>query len=262
MKKTQSRVLFFSLLLLVIAPLPGQSEDIPTNPLMEVFKGSDWKKCIEKPMCKGKNFPLPPQLPRNFRCRGRYIVRDLVNPETGEVGVDVPFTWEGRDGNVQIIAGGENYPIHFTNLIYCNHLYTYTYKWPGLQPEFLPPLESCAPLFEFSLNDFNAFLATSRYVGEEILVGQPNRRVHHFRVGVVLPIEPPGAFFRLPFVLGDFYVDAMDPTTFWQVLHFGIQNLYDPQLDEWMIIQEFEHCPGKIKLPKVCSKPGLCSKCD
>jgi hypothetical protein len=47
--------------------------------------------------------------------------------------VEVPFTWHGNDGNLQMIAGGESSPIHFTNLIYDGTLYTLTYKWPGVE---------------------------------------------------------------------------------------------------------------------------------
>ena len=44
------------------------------------------------------------------------------------MGVELPFSWHGNAGNVQMIAGGENHPIHFTNLIYDGLLYTLTYK--------------------------------------------------------------------------------------------------------------------------------------
>ncbi len=70
--------------------------------------------------------PPPPQLPADFQGRGRYIVRDL--------GVNVPFTWDGRGGDSQMVAGGPDYPIWFTNLIYHNTLYTLTYKWPNVHP--------------------------------------------------------------------------------------------------------------------------------
>ncbi|HEX5821654.1 MAG TPA: hypothetical protein VFY30_07795 [Solirubrobacterales bacterium] len=40
--------------------------------------------------------------------------------------MNVPFTWRGSGGNSQMIAGGENYPIYFTNLIFGNSLYTIT----------------------------------------------------------------------------------------------------------------------------------------
>lgn len=211
----------------------------------------------ELPHAKHRKNPAPPQLPRNFSWKGRYIVADLIDPRTGTLGIDVPFTWEGVDGDVQMIAGGENYPIYFTNFIYQNHLYTYTYKWPGLQPEFLPPLEPCEPLLEFSLEDLNAILATASYVGPLILEKTTHlkrcQRVNHFRVPIVTPPpQPPGFYFRLPLILGDFFVDSTDSSKFWQVLHFGIQNLYDPNLDEWIFIQKFKDCPGKIILPPAC----------
>lgn len=205
-----------------------------------------------KPQCHKKK-PLPPKLPRNFSWKGRYVVPDLIDPRSGRLGIDVPFTWQGKDGDVQMIAGGEEYPIYFTNFIYQNHLYTYTYKWPGLQDEFLPPLESCEPLLEFSLEDLNAILATASYVGPVILE-KSGQRVNHFRVSIVTPPpQPPGFYLRLPLILGDFYVDFDNPSKFWQVLHFGIQNLYDPNLDEWIFMQKFKNCPGKIILPPACS---------
>ncbi|MGH3491375.1 MAG: hypothetical protein ACRDP8_26075 [Actinopolymorphaceae bacterium] len=65
---------------------------------------------------------------------GRSIVRDL--------GIDVPFTWQGRDGDSQMVAGGPDHPIWFTNLIYHNTLYTLTYSpLPGnvVLPDRCPP---------------------------------------------------------------------------------------------------------------------------
>lgn len=200
--------------------------------------------------------PPPPHLPRNFRFTGRYIVPDLVDPATGQVGITVPFTWHGKDGNSQMIAGSEEDPIFFTNLIFDGHLYTYTYKWPCLQPEFLPPLEPCHPLFEFTLEDLNAFFASAQYVGAEILEEKPRRHVHHFRVAVALPRFPPGFYPRLPILSADIYVDQKDSSKFWKVLHFGLQNIYDPNLDEWIIIDKVEFCPGEVELPAACTPPG------
>ncbi len=106
----------------------------------------------------------------------------------------------------------------------------------GLQPPFLPPLEPCEPV-PFTLDMLNAYLAANaRFVGVE-RVGCPPRRVHHFRVGVVLPRCPSGAYLRLPIALADIYVDSRNPSVFRQVLQFGLQNLYDPELDEWALIQ-------------------------
>jgi hypothetical protein len=50
-------------------------------------------------------------------------------------------------------------------------------------------------------------------------------------------------------------VDQDNRGTFWQVLQFGIQNLYDPQLDEWLQMRTFEHKPGVVTLPWRCSAP-------
>ncbi len=201
--------------------------------------------------------PSPPELPADFTGRGRYVVADLD--------VDVPFTWNGRDGNSQMIAGGEQYPIHFTNVIFEGNLYTLTYKWPEVARR------PCSRVGPFTRDDFNMFMAKARFVGAETLDGEQSRRVHHFRAGVVW--EPPpevvppevitpvggvpdtgdgNAKLRLPIMLGDFYVSSKDPTTFWQVLHFGVQNLYDPDLDEWMLMDRFAHRPGKVELPDEC----------
>ena len=201
--------------------------------------------------------PLPPELPKNFTGTGRYVVADL--------GLDVPFSWSGRDGNSQMIAGGEQYPIYFTNVIFDGHLYTLTYKWPDVARR------PCSQVGPFTRDDFNAFMRKARFVGAETLEGRSSRRVNHFRAGVVF--EPPpdlvppniitpvggvpmagdgNAKLRLPVMEGDFYVDRKDPTTFWQVLHFGLQNLYDPELDEWITMNTFSHRPGKVTLPDEC----------
>lgn len=214
--------------------------------------GDDVDQLVLRRRCgKKSEKPAPPKLPRNFTWRGHYVVPDIIDPETGKLGITVPFTWVGNNGDVQMIAGGENYPIHFTNFIYQNHLYTYTYKWPGLQSEFLPPLESCASLGEFSLEDLNAILATATYV--EPLILKNGHKVNLFRLPIVTPPpQPPGFYLRLPLILGDFFVDKKDPEKIWQVLHFGIQNLYAPDLDEWIFIEKFKDRPGEIILPPLC----------
>ncbi len=50
--------------------------------------------------------PEPPRIPKNFSAQGRYL------------GIDVPFRYFGSNGNSQMVAGGRNHPIWFTNLIY------------------------------------------------------------------------------------------------------------------------------------------------
>lgn len=185
----------------------------------------------------------PPRLPRDFRGKGRWIVRDL--------GITVPFTWEGRNGDSQMIAGGPQYPIWFTNLIHHGSLYTLTYKWPGLTEH------PCSQIPGFDLDQLNEAFRGARFVGREILQRSPNRYVNHWRVGVVLPKRPPGKFLRFPLALGDIYVDQKDRGTFWQVLQFGVQNLYDPELDEWLVMDTFAHRPGTVTLPPRCSAPPL-----
>jgi hypothetical protein len=188
--------------------------------------------------------PRPPRLPANFQGKGRYIVRDL--------GVNVPFSWQGRNGDSQMIAGGPQYRIWFTNLIYRNTLYTLTYKWPNIP---LNLFRRCDRAGVFSRRMFNDMLKTSRFVGPEILQGNTDRHVDHWRVGVVAGSTRPGKEPRLPLALGDIYVDQRDPSQWWQVLQFGIQNLFDPQLDEWFTMTTFSHHPGRVTLPAQCPRP-------
>src|ERR1051326_7590181 len=79
-------------------PIPGAAPAHHTTPVHAAVPAH----------AAGRQAPPPPQLPANFQGKGRYIVRDL--------GIDVPFTWEGRDGDSQMVAGGPGYPIWFTNL--------------------------------------------------------------------------------------------------------------------------------------------------
>jgi hypothetical protein len=190
--------------------------------------------------------PKPPELPDDFTWTGRYLVPDLD--------VDVPFTWTGKDGDTQMIAGSEDDPIHFTNVIAGGQLYTLTYKWPGIERR------PCSPVGPFTVADLNKGLADARFVGPEILEQPKRRRVHHFRAGVVVevppeilpPIEGVGPL-RLPLMQGDIYTDRRDPQKFWQVLQFGIQNIYDPDQDEWIRIDKISRRPGEVELPDECT---------
>ncbi len=205
------------------------------NILYYQYKMSSKKLC--KDICTN---PLPPRLPRNFTWSGRYIVPDL--------GMNVPFTWTGNHGNIQMIAGSIDYPIWFTNFILGNCLYTYTYKWPGLT--FHP---NCEPLpFSFSIDDLNTLFASSVFVGPEIL--DDCLRVNHFRLSIVLQLQNPGpgAYLRLPVASADIYTDRDDSTKIVRILHFGLHNLYDPNLDEWIYIDNFCSKPGDINIPPMC----------
>lgn len=187
--------------------------------------------------------PPAPQLPRDFQWEGRWIVSDL--------GIDVPFSWQGNDGDVQMVARGEEYPVHFTNLIFDGHLYTLTYKWPDTVPPL--PDNDCVCIGRLPLDEFNRCLASSRYVGAEVLIEEEERYVNHFRISVVFGDSEtkPGPV-RVPIMEGDFYVDQEDSSKIWKVLHFGFQNLLDPALDEWAIMQEFKDTAGEVTLPEEC----------
>jgi hypothetical protein len=187
--------------------------------------------------------PAPPRVPRNFRWKGRYLVKDL--------GVDVPFSWQGKDGNLQMTAGsnGED-PIYFTNVLFDNELYTVTYRWPGI---VLPDPVPCVCLGGLTLEKLNGCLSTSRYVGPEILADRSVKLANHFRISVVLgdtELKPDPV--RLPIMQGDFYVDQGNPTKIWKVLHFGLQNILDPALDEWILLKAFKTTAGNVTLPAEC----------
>lgn len=149
-----------------------------------------------------------------------------------------------------MVAGGPGYPIWFTNLIYHNTLYTLTYRWPGVTQH------PCSRVGFFNLHILNQALNGSRFVGREILQGRVRRYVNHWRVGVVLPQLPSGSFLRFGFALGGIYVDQRNRGTFWQVLQFGVQNLYDPELDEWLRMDTFRQQAGRVRLPARCPPPG------
>ncbi len=187
--------------------------------------------------------PSPPKLPDDFTWSGRYVVADLD--------VDVAFTWHGADGDFQMIAGGEGDPIHFTNLVVDGELYTLTYTWPEV------PRAACSHVGPFTVDEFNEGLAKASYAGREI--HDSGQMVDHFRsVGVlelpegIAPEIEEITTLRLPLMAADVYVDADDHERFAKVLHFGVQNLYDPNLDEWIVIDKTEETPGTVELPEEC----------
>lgn len=185
--------------------------------------------------------PPPPKLPKNFQGKGTYIV-----PSLGKHGVRVPFWWNGNDGNFRMVAGGPNYRIWFTNLVYNGNFYTYTYHWPGI------PSVPCEPIPGASLKGFNDFLKKeANLVGPEILQYSTPRDVYHWRVASAwTPI--PDVPIRFPFAQADIYVDQDNNQQWWQTLHFGYQNLYADDLDEWIKLDSWKLKPGKVKLPRVC----------
>ena len=146
-------------------------------------------------------------------------------------------------------AGSESDPIYFTNLIFGNSLYTITYKWPGVTDH------PCSRIPGIGLDQLNEIFRSAAYVGPEILNRNRRRYVNHFRLASVFPPGPPGLFPRLPLAEADIYVDERNPGTIWRVLHFGFQNIYDPNLDEWINMHTFKHTAGEVTLPPTCPPP-------
>jgi len=187
-------------------------------------------------------WPDPPRIPDDFSWSGRYLVPDL--------GIEAPFSWFGVDGDFQMIAGGEGEPIHFTNLIVDGQLYTLTYEWPGV------PRMPCSHVGAFTLDELNAGFAEASFVGPETLHRENDFAVNHFRSVGVLDLSgegPDDLPLRVPLMAGDIYVDADDSSHIRQLLHFGVQNLYDPNLDEWIFIDTTDEDPRAISLPAECT---------
>ncbi|MGO1539691.1 MAG: hypothetical protein ACTHZ9_05675 [Leucobacter sp.] len=57
---------------------------------------------------------------------------------------------------------------------------------------------------------------------------------------------------RIPLMAGDIYSDVDNPERLHQLLRFGMQNLYDPNLDEWIFIDNAIDEPGEVALPAEC----------
>jgi len=55
-------------------------------------------------------------------------------------------------------------------------------------------------------------------------------------------------------MVADIYVSQGDRTRWWKVLQFGIQNQFDPALDEWFEMDTFSHRAGTVTLPRKCRK--------
>lgn len=190
-----------------------------------------------------KGTPSPPKLPKNFQGRGTYVV-----PSLGKTGTTVPFWWNGKNGNFRMVAGSRKHKIWFTNAVINGNLYTYTYKWPGI------PSVPCEPIPGASRTGFNkAVKAAASFVGPETIFTSPSRQVSHWRMGgAFTPFD--GVPIRFPLAQADIYVDKNDSRIWRQVLHFGYQNLYAKDLDEWIQLKSWKLKPGKVKMPGACKK--------
>jgi hypothetical protein len=195
--------------------------------------------------------PPPPQIPRDFQWEGRYFVKDL--------GVNVSFSWQGNDGDTQMIAGSEEEAIHFTNLIYHDQLYTLTYKWDQIVP---PGPVKCVCLGQLPLETLNQCLNSSRFVGAETLAHTRHPFVNHFRVSVAFGFASVDPALRFAAMQADIYVERRNPSRIRKMLHFGYQNILDPALDEWLEVDRIKNKPGDVTLPPECSPPLLQQPCS
>ncbi len=41
------------------------------------------------------------------------------------------------------------------------------------------------------------------------------------------------------------------------MLHYGVQNILDPALDEWAVMESIENIPGEINFPDECEEIRL-----
>ncbi len=165
----------------------------------------------------------------------------------------MPFRWDAKHGNTQMVAGGRDDPIWFTNIISDGVLCTLTYPWPGSERR------PCSRVGPYTLAEFNHGLTGASYVGPEILLQPERRPVNHLRAALVhVPAPeavPPlggGVEVRIPLMSGDFSVDRKDSKTFWQVLHFGLHHLDAEDLDAWMVMDTWRRRPGKVTVPDEC----------
>ncbi|MCA9858824.1 MAG: hypothetical protein KC438_03840 [Thermomicrobiales bacterium] len=222
--------------IIVIGGVAWRADELTTSPrLINASLATD-----------NSDSPAPPRIPEDFTWEGNYVVPDL--------GIEVPFIWTGNGGNFQMTAGGAGDPIHFTNLIFAGELYTLTYTWSGV------PKMPCSHVGAFTLDDLNEGFAEASFVGKETLHRDSDYEVNHFRsVGVLelsqdlLGAAADGIPIRVPLMAGDIYVDAGNSEQIRQLLHFGLQNLYDPNLDEWIFIEQSSTASGDVTLPDECT---------
>jgi hypothetical protein len=55
----------------------------------------------------------------------------------------------------------------------------------------------------------------------------------------------------------DIYVERHNSSRIRKMLHFGVQNLFDPALDEWLEVTKIKNKPGEVTLPEECEPPML-----
>ncbi len=153
------------------------------------------------------------------------------------------------------------------NLIYEDRLYTITHKWhTELNPDitgfcFQNSVYNTENPFQplpITVDGLNRGLASSRFVGLERIDGKAMNHFRHsclFRSGTwfAIPDDPRTSKNGIALkIFSDIYVPAgrSFPWTKW--LQFGDGVGPDPQNDEWFLVDEANHYPDNIVLPKEC----------
>ena len=188
--------------------------------------------------------PAPPRLPANFRARGRWVVRSL--------GITVPVHLAQRERQQPDGRRGQALP----DLV-CEpdlpqpalhaHLQVARGRRPPLRPG--PGL----------LHPEHAQRGPAR-----IAVRRPRGPAGQTRTAASTtggsasscPRLPPGNHLRFPIALADVYVGQGNRSRWWQLLQFGFQNLLDPELDEWGMLDRFRLEPAPVSLPNRCPPPS------
>ena len=188
--------------------------------------------------------PAPPRLPANFRARGRWVVRSL--------GITVPFTWRSENGNSRMVAGGKHYPIWFVNLIYHNRLYTLTYKWPGVDDH------RCV-LFPGYFTRQHAQRGPARIAVRRPRGPAGQTRTAASTTGGSASSSPScrrattsGSRSRSPTSTSGRATGRAGGSC----SSSAFQNLFDPELDEWGMLDRFRLEPAPVSLPNRCPPPS------
>jgi hypothetical protein len=226
-----------ALLLVLICLMPGWRRDSNAAELNAVTPRNDLSQKIEKPR-------IPTQ---NFEWNGTFEVPGEEEPVISAL--TIRGMWQKGYFNLYLEQGlkGEDYWVE--NLIYRNHLYTITHKWPKVAP---PVSGFCyRSVDEITPEGLNGVLQSAQLVGLEKIDG---KALNHFRVSclsksqiVGLPLRPVTLD-----IFSDIYVEPAHPDSFNRWLQFGDAVGLSKQHDEWFFFEEHNNHPEKIELPWQC----------
>lgn len=204
-----------------------------------------------------------PQIPtENFEWNGTFRVPGEEEPVITDL--TIRGMWQDAYFNLymeQGFAGGEYW---VENLIYRNHLYTITHKWPKVE---FPVTGVCYKSHnEITVHDLNGILASAQLVGLERIDGT---LMNHFRAsclsrsqivivldGVKVPLTAP-----IPVsIFSDIYVRPDRSHRFERWLQFGDAVGLSRHHDEWFFFEDQNRHPREIQLPAQCLWPILVSQ--